>query len=50
MAVVTHGKAETSGEALARLRSVAEERRVELLLAGAHAGIVGAARSVRSFA
>ena len=33
MAVVTHGKAETSGEALARLRSVAEERRVELLLA-----------------
>jgi len=33
VAVVTHGKAETSGEALARLRSVAEERGVELLLA-----------------
>jgi NAD+ kinase len=32
-AVVTHGKAETSGEALARLRAVAEERGVELLLA-----------------
>jgi NAD+ kinase len=32
-AVVTHGKAETSGDALARLRAVAEERGVELLLA-----------------
>ena len=33
VAVVTHGKAETSGEALARLRALAEERGVELLLA-----------------
>jgi NAD+ kinase len=32
-AVVTHGKAETGGEALARLRALAEERGVELLLA-----------------
>jgi len=31
-AVVTHGKPETSGEALARLRALAEERGVELLL------------------
>ena len=32
-AVVTHGKAETGGEALAQLRALAEERGVELLLA-----------------
>jgi NAD+ kinase len=32
VAVVTHGKAATSGEALARLRALAEERSVELLL------------------
>jgi NAD+ kinase len=33
VAVVTHGKAETGGEALARLRALAEERGMELLLA-----------------
>src|SRR5215210_5672805 len=32
VAVVTHGRAETSGEALARLRALAEERGIELLL------------------
>ena len=32
VAVITHGRAETSGEALARLRAVAEERGIELLL------------------
>jgi NAD+ kinase len=31
-AVITHGRAETSGEALERLRAVAEERGIELLL------------------
>ncbi len=33
VAVVTHGKPETSGGALARLRTLAEERGIELLLA-----------------
>ncbi len=33
VAVVTHGKPETSGDALARLRALAEERDIELLLA-----------------
>jgi NAD+ kinase len=33
VAVITHGKPETSGEALARLQALAEERGVELLLA-----------------
>jgi NAD+ kinase len=32
VAVITHGKAETSGAALARLRAVAEERGIDLLL------------------
>ena len=32
VAVVTHGRAETSGETLERLRAVAEERGIELLL------------------
>ena len=33
VAVVTHGRAETSGDVLARLRALAEERGIELLLA-----------------
>jgi NAD+ kinase len=33
VAVITHGKPETSGDALARLQALAEERGVELLLA-----------------
>jgi NAD+ kinase len=33
VAVVTHGRPETSGDALARLRALAEERGIELLLA-----------------
>jgi len=33
MAVVTHGRPETSGDVLARLRALAEERGIELLLA-----------------
>ena len=32
VAVVTHGRAETAGEALARLRALAREREIELLL------------------
>jgi NAD+ kinase len=32
VAVITHGRVETSGEALERLRAVAEERGIELLL------------------
>jgi len=32
VAVITHGRVETSGEALARLRAIAEERGIELLL------------------
>ena len=33
VAVVTHGRPETSGDVLARLRALAEERGIELLLA-----------------
>ena len=33
VAVVTHGRPETSGDVLARLRTVAQERGIELLLA-----------------
>ena len=33
VAVITHGKPETSGDALARLQALAEERSIELLLA-----------------